>query len=203
MEDKQLTTQESIDLISRMIENTRRNFNRKGGAMFLIWGYTTVFVTATILTLFLVTQNSDIMWLWWALPVIGGVLTWGHYRKYKKPVLTHLDKAVNYVWTVFAIASVVCAVFAFSASAITGKPLINNLFTIGLMAGMATAVTGLMIKFKPVTVGGFVGIAMSFIILFFDNIWQFPIFAAIFLVAQVVPGHMLNSACKKETKERG
>lgn len=201
MEDKQLTTQESLDLISSMIANTRRNFNAKGGAMFLIWGYTTIAVTIAVSAVFWFTRDYATMWLWWALPVIGGVFTWLHYRKYEKPVTTHLDKSVNYVWIVFGAACFACAAFSFISTAIAGKPLINILFTIGLIIGMATAITGLMIKFKPVAVGGFLGMALSFAIPFFPNMWQFPIFAAIFLIAQVIPGHMLNCVCKKEAHE--
>lgn len=197
MENKQLTTNESLELISRMIENTRRNFSDKGGTMFLIWGYTTIAVTAAVYALFVATSNPAMMWIWWSLPLVGGLLTWRHYSRFKKPVKTHLDKAVNYVWGVFGAASIACALFAFIASVVYGKPLINILFTIALMVGMATAITGLTIKYKPVAVGGFIGIGLSFIILCTGGLWQFPLFAAIFLAAQVIPGHMLNRAYRK------
>ncbi len=198
MEDKHLSTQESIDLIAKMIENTRRNFNDKGGAMFLIWGYTTIAVTAAVSAAFWFTRNNAVMWLWWALPVIGSIFTALHFRKHKRPVTTHLDKAVGYVWIVFGAATLACSVFSFASAAFAGEPLINILFTVGLLMGMATAVTGLMIKFRPVVIGGFLGMALSFAIPWFPNMWQFVIFAGIFLVAQVIPGHMLNRDCKKE-----
>lgn len=203
MEDKHLTTQESLDLISRMIANTRRNFNEKGGAMFLIWGYTTIAVTAAVTAAFMLTGNNNTMWLWWALPVIGCLLTWMHRRKHTKNIRTHLDKTVGYVWTVFAVAIVSCTLFSFITGGFAGKQLINIPFTCSLMIGMMTALTGLIIKFKPVAIGGFAGMACSLILPFFNHtIWQLPIFAAIFLIAQIIPGHMLNHACKKEAAER-
>ncbi len=198
MEDKHLSTQQSIDLIAKMIENTRRNFNDKGGAMFLIWGYTTIAVTIAVSAAFWFTRNYNTMYIWWALPVIGSILTALHFRKHRKPVQTHLDKAVNYVWIVFAVACMACVVFSSVSGAFVHKPLLNILFTIGLMIGMATALTGFMIKFRPVIIGGFLGLALSFAIPWFPNMWQFLIFAGIFLIAQVIPGHMLNRACKKE-----
>ncbi len=203
MEDKQLSTQQSIDLIAKMIANTRRNFNDKGGAMFLIWGYTTIAVTIAVSAAFWFTRNYDTMWIWWALPVIGGIFTWLHYRKHPKTVRTYIDKTVANVWTVFAGAVACCMVSMFVASFIAGKSPINILFTIGLMMSMATAITGRMIKFYPVEIGGFAGMGLSFVILPFEHmIWQFPIFAAIFLFAQVIPGHLLNRACRKEAQER-
>lgn len=199
MEDKQLTSRESLDLISRMIINTRRNFNDKGGSMFLIWGYTTIAVTVGVYLLFRATGSGDAMWAWWALPVIGGILTWLHYRKYKRPVQSHLDKMVNSVWLVFTSACMACVVFTFGAYVLGSGPYFSILFVIALLLSVSTATTGFMIKFAPVTAGGFAGIVLSFLILVFKG-EQFFIFAGIFLIAQVIPGHMLNRYCKKESE---
>ena len=200
--EKNLTTEQSLDIIARMISTTRQNFNDRGGAMFLIWGYTTIAVTLAITALFYLTRSNNVMWLWWALPVTGGTLTWLHFRKHPKAVTTHLDKTVWSVWIVFSIATLACALFASIAPMFTDRQLLNVLFTIALMVSMATALTGLMIKFKPVIAGGVAGTIMSFVILIAaPTIWQLPLFAAIFLVAQVIPGHLLNAACKREVRE--
>jgi len=200
MEDKQLTNQESLDLIARMITNTRRNFNGRGGSMFLIWGYTTIAVTIGVYFLFRATGSGNAMWAWWALPVVGYILTWIHYRKYERPVQTQMDKMVNSVWIVFAVACMACALFIFGGYIFGEGPYFNILFVIALMIGMSTAITGFMIKFRPVIIGGFLGIFLSFLIPVFNGMEQFFIFAGIFLVAQVIPGHLLNRACKKESE---
>jgi hypothetical protein len=201
MENK-LTTEQSLDLIARMISDTRRNFNDRGGAMFLIWGYTTIAVTIAVTVIFYLTRNYTTMWLWWAIPVVCGILTWLHYRKHQQAVTTLLDKAVSYVWIAFTVACMSCVVFGFATSAIDEKSMIDILFTIALLIGMATATTGLIIKFRPVAIGGFVGIVASLALPFFNGtMWQFPIFAAIFLIAQVIPGHLLNAACRREARK--
>lgn len=38
MEEKQLDARESIELITRMIRNTRQRLERNAGRPFLIWG---------------------------------------------------------------------------------------------------------------------------------------------------------------------
>lgn len=200
MEDKQLTGQESLDLIARMINNTRRNFNDRGGSMFLIWGYTTVAVTIGAYIALLATRSYAAMWLWWALPVIGGILTWLHFRRHKRGVQTHLDKAVNYVWIIFAVACMTCVLFSFGSGFFFDRPHLDILFTVALLIGAATALTGLMIQYRPVVAGGIAAIVLSLLILIFPA-QQFLIFAGIFLVAQVIPGHMLNSHCKKERRQ--
>ena len=204
--EKQLTTEQSLDIIARMIADTRRNFNERGGAMFLIWGYTTVAVTIAVYIAFRLTQSYDTMWLWWALPLIGGIMTWLHYSKYRKPVQTHLDSAVNYVWIVFSTATMACMLFGFIPARLlpavaTPFPI---LFTISMMISIATAITGLLIKSRPVSVGGFAGIVLAFVILLFNGMMeQLLAFAVLFLLVQVIPGHLLNAACKREAREAG
>ena len=200
MEDKQLTSQESLDIITRMIADTRRNFNLKGGSMFLIWGYSTIVVTLAVYFLVKSTGNFDMMWAWWALPIMGGIATLLHFRKYKRPVKTHIDRTVDNVWLVSTVACMACVLFTFGMSVFGGNRYFNILSSIALMMSIATAITGMIIKFKPVTIGGFTGIILSFLIFFFPGMEQFFVFAGVFLIAQVIPGHILNSYCKKESK---
>ena len=42
MEDKKLNEKESLELITQMIQNTRRNLDTGSGNMFLVWGYVSV-----------------------------------------------------------------------------------------------------------------------------------------------------------------
>jgi predicted MFS family arabinose efflux permease len=90
---------------------------------------------------------------------------------------------------------------SFVTGFITGKSYIDVLFTIGLMMSIGTAITGRMIKFYPVEFGGFIGMALSFALLPLATIgWQLPMFAAVFLFGQVIPGHLLNAHCKREAR---
>lgn len=206
MEDKQLTTEESLDIIARIIASTRQNFNNAGGAMFLLWGYTTIAVTLAVYIAFSITKSYYIMWLWWALPLIGGVLTWLHYRKYKKPVQTHLDRAVNYVWIAFAAATGVCMVFGFIPASVLRGAGVQMAFPIilimSLMISLSTAITGLLIKFRPAAVSGFVGMPLAMLAWIFSTTMdQLLVFAGLMLIVQVIPGHLLNAACKREVRE--
>ena len=202
--EKQLTSEQSLDIIARMIADTRRNFNDRGGAMFLIWGYTTILVTIAVYITFSVTKSYDTMWLWWALPLIGGILTWLHYRKYRKPVQTHFDRAVNYVWITFSAASMACMIFAFLPGNTMPEHILPFpiLFIMSLMIGLATAITGLLIKSRPVTVGGFAGIMLAFVVLILGSMMeQLIAFAGAMFIVQVIPGHLLDAACKREARE--
>lgn len=202
--EKQLTTEESIALISRMIAGARQNFNNTGGAMFLIWGYTTIAATIAVLVSFAFTKSYDTMWIWWAIPLVGGVLTRRHFSRVERRVTTQIDKAVMSVWLSAFVATLSCMVFAFLPAGVlpTSDFRFPVLFVIGLTIGMSTAVTGLIIRFRPVAIGGFAGIVMSFVLLLLSGMTpQLIAFAVMFLLVQVIPGHLLDRACRKEIRE--
>ena len=50
MEDKKLNEQESLELIARMIRNSKRNVRENAGGPALIWGYATVLTSLLVYT---------------------------------------------------------------------------------------------------------------------------------------------------------
>ena len=46
MEERKLDTRESMELISRMIQNTRNRLENHAGRPFLVWGYTCLLYTS-------------------------------------------------------------------------------------------------------------------------------------------------------------
>lgn len=68
---------------------------------------------------------------------------------------TYIDRVVDYVWTVFGLGA-----FLVSCTAIFVWK-IPILFVILLMMGMGTALTGLIVNTKVVTIGGVLGALLS------------------------------------------
>ena len=66
------------------------------------------------------------------------------------------------------------------------------LFIILLMMGMGTAITGLIIRFMPVTAGGIAAIVIAPFSMIAPNMWQPLLFIAGFTVMMIIPGHILN-----------
>lgn len=192
MNEKEITTLQSIELISKMIENTRSNFNKKGGMMFIIWGYTAALVAAGVLLLYKTTGNPGVMWAWWALPVIGWVLTYIHLRKNPQPVTTYMDKLVNYIWMVFTIGCMASVTAYCAGGLILGRGYFDLLLVVLLLMSSATLLTGIIIKFRPIIIGGAVGIAGSLVhpLLGWDG--QMILFIGLFLTVMAIPGHILN-----------
>ena len=193
MEDKVLTEKESLDLISQIIRNTRSRLEDNSGIPFLIWGYTTVIVAVVVWSLVTTSGNYLWHWLWFAIPVFGGTLWLLHNKKQlnnRSRVITFVDRAISHVWMVFGIASFMISIISF----LTYIPI---LFIVLLTMGMATAITGLIIRFKPIIFSGFIGILFSPLCVIVRDTSSILIFAAIFVLMMVIPGHMLNYTAKR------
>ena len=71
------------------------------------------------------------------------------------------------------------------------------LFIILLIMGMGTALTGLIVNMKVVTIGGTLGALSSLGCLFIHGFDQILLFALAFFFMMVIPGHFLNYKAKK------
>ena len=172
MNDRVLNEKESLELIAQMIQNTKSRMTRNSGAPFLIWGYTTIIVSLLVWFLLKETGNYHWQWLWFLLPAISRI--------------------VGYVWAVFGLGGFFVSwvsIFFWNMSV---------LFVILLMMGMGTALTGLIIKMKVVTVCGVVGALASVGCIYVHGFDQILVFASAFVFMMVIPGHYLNGMAKQD-----
>jgi hypothetical protein len=163
------------------------------GTQFLIWGYLTVIAALLVWTMLLWTHNQWWTMLWFIIPV-GGVigLFFDIRRKDRKPrVKTYIDRMIAYVWSVVGSVGFVLSMFSIF---VWGIPV---LFMICLLMGVGTTLTGLIIRFKPLIYSGFLGMVISLAFVFVDWQVELPLFAAVFLLMMVIPGHLLNCAAQK------
>lgn len=72
MEDRKLSEKESLELISRMIQETQESKARYEAYPLLIWGYTTIVISLCIwYGMTSLGCSWQINYLWFALPVIS------------------------------------------------------------------------------------------------------------------------------------
>lgn len=192
MEDKQLNEKESLELIAQMIRNTQKKMEKGSGIPFLIWGYVTIAVSLTVWYLLGKTGNQNWNFLWFAIPIIGfPVMLLALKRKTTLPK-TYIDKVISYVWIVMGVSALIPSM---AAAVIHNFPV---LFLVVLLISAGTAMTGLVIKFKPLVISGFGGMLLSILCLILrESLDSILVFAALFLLVQVIPGHILNYKNRK------
>lgn len=201
-EDKKLNEKESLELITQMIQNTRRNLDTGSGNMFLVWGYVSVLVTLTVLAGVYFTKNPLWMWGFWGIPVIGYLLTYVLMRKQQKGVKTYTDKVLNQVWQMFGVTSMLIVLLAIEAGRFE-----VILPLCGMQMALGSIVTGCVIRYTSFFGCSAMGILWSMKSLFdvLDGKTSYASllwFVAVVVFAMIVPGHILNYKARKEEKER-
>lgn len=195
MEEKRISEQESLELITRMIKETQEYANRKAAYPFLIWGYTTVFVTLAVWGVGLRIGFSKASLLWLVLPIVGGLLMYVcREREEEVRVKNHVERFVGHIWLVLG-----CLGGAYSL--LSGWVSIPILFIIVLLMSIGVTLTGLAIKLSSLTVCGAIGLCLSFVFHFMPNsVMQLPVFAFTFVVMMIVPGHIMHCKLKSSCK---
>ena len=100
MEDRKLSEKESLDIITQMINSSKRNMKVGSGNVLLYWGYFTVLLSVVISSLILCTQNYIRSWGWMLMFAVGPVISYKQ-RGCEPAVVTYTDKTISKVWQVF------------------------------------------------------------------------------------------------------
>lgn len=90
MEERALNEKESLELIARMIQNSKRNLEIGGRNIFLLWGWLGALVPLVVLGAVWKTGNPVWNWLWFLIPLVGWPVQYWLTRKEDKPVVFRL-----------------------------------------------------------------------------------------------------------------
>lgn len=212
MEEKKLNEQESLALITSMINDTRERLAENSGRPFLIWGYTTVAISLLEYTAHRLGWTEYAGLFWFFIPIIGWLLTWMTCRQEKNKPKSYVDRCVDAVWTVLGVT---CMATIFGEILYGSHTMV--FFLTVMLIGSGVSITGLIIKDFTSALVGSLAIAVSFV---FPIMRQFQptveevgpegvvnyilldilIFAAIFFAMLVIPGHILNYKNRKNKR---
>ena len=220
MEERNISEQESLRLIQEMIGKAKSHFHESGTSS-MLWG--TVIGICGLVSF--AEQHWDFsigfdIWLLTLAAIIPGV--WFNIRESKKRMVkTHQEVATNIVWNVFGI-SIVCLVlygnivpsvterlFAgdnielLSKNTLTGelthyRPGTLSLSSIFLIIyAFPTLATGLITKFKPMTIGAIVCYCFFIASLFTSFEYDMLLSGLAGIGNWLIPGLILNSRYRK------
>ena len=203
MEEKKFTEKESLELISQMMQATRKNLVKGQGNYFIIYGYTAAILSIIIYTLLCMTHTP---W-WWAgwflmfLPVI--ILSFKEKRN-TPTVITYTDSMVNKVWQVMGASFSLTMLVILALSFIVGKCDFMLMLPLCLLyTSIGTVITGLVIREKCLLYTPLVGFVLAIYMLMSYTInnsaailWNLY-FGLSFVVMMIIPGHILNNKSEK------
>ena len=149
-QNKEMTVQESLSLITETLNNSRRSILRNSSKGFILWGVLLVVMSLVVYYLWHVTGKAAWNLLWFAMPVIGYPLAILVYRKDSVVPQSFVSKLIGQVWGVYGAFSVL-----FAALAVFVVPMPIT-FTIVLILGIAESISGVILKNWPIIIGGFI-----------------------------------------------
>lgn len=209
-----MDARESLELITRMIRNTRRRLERNSERPFLVWGYTTVAIS--LLNYALRITGADPNWslTWFLIPPLGVLLMRLFPARRSTEPRTEIDRIVNAVWLACSLALIPIFILAL-CHGLQYRPSIYAL--IALVMSIGTTATGFIVRSKVYTAAGLLGMAGTAVL----ALWDFTlarlaatqeissailnneilIFAAIFVVMMVIPGHIIGCRNRREAAE--
>lgn len=187
-ENENLSAQQSLDLITSMINQAKGNV-QKNSFYLLLWGWTILFCNLGIYVMIRFMHIPDPFWIW--LITIPAALASGVYgwQKDRQSKATHLDRINMWLWISFGL---ICFTIVPFGEKIHYQ--INPVIV--CVSAIPTFVSGIMLRFRPLIIGGVFFWVSGIIIFMLPPAEQFLMASVAIAVGYLVPGYLLRA--KKE-----
>jgi hypothetical protein len=190
MEEKKISEQESLQLISRMIYEAKGYYYENGMAA-LVYGFSILLCSALTFMMEKKFISFPFHPFYILIPIFLIQTRIQYKLEKKKKAKTFTDEAIDYVWIGFFLASIASfsAVFA-------GLGYVSIIIIFFLMA-FACFLTGMLSKFRYHVVCSIVCLIVGAVSFFIQNENIYLLLAAIAILVWVIPGFILRSKFKE------
>lgn len=192
-EEVQMTEAESLQLIASMINKAKNGFT-ESGKLYLLWGWL-IFCCCIVQFAGLHLFHYDkIYFVWYStwLLLIYQFFYMAKLRK-RRRVKMYTGEIVMYVWITYIIIYALLVFILVYNNAVTSiNPVILTTF------GIPTFLIGIILKFKPLKIGGICCWLLAIAAVFITYDFQFLLIALAVIVAWVIPGYSFQQKSKTE-----
>lgn len=193
-QNREMTAQESLSLITETLNNSRREITRRSSKYYILWGILLTLFSLIVYALWKLTDQEAWVCLWFAMPVVGFLLARMLGRKDADlHVQNDVSRITHGIWTSFGIFACAVAAFTLIFSKL-GTNIIRTLVSVAglsaelvLIFGLAECACGVALKNWTMKVAGFItgigGLAIYYILgLGYEQMFIFT-FAGLVLMA--------------------
>lgn len=195
--DNNFSPQQSLQLIESMINRAKDKF-AEDGTMYLVWGWVVLIcsISQFILLHFLHYEHHYIVWLF-TLPVFIYQAFFVNKKQKLQKVKTYTDSIIGFVWITFAIEIIL---LGFVIGILTTGEYYTHIIHILLAVyGMPVFLTGVIVRFKPLIIGGITCWALCIISTFIKIYdYQFLLIPVAMVFAWIIPGYILRAKHKQQ-----
>lgn len=192
--EKELSPQESLALIHSMINKTKDSV-ADDSFYFLLWGWLVFVCCIAEFILKVYYQYPNHYVVWWCTP-LAGILSgvYGARQSKKKKVKSFVDEALDYLWIALGLSFITLL----TINIINGQNWQTAFTYYILLYAIGTFVTGRLIRFTPLVIGGLINFALAIISIKLNYDDQLLIGAAAIFISYIIPGHLLRMRYKKQ-----
>ena len=179
-QNKEMTAEESLSLITETLNNSRKEITRRSAKYYILWGTLLTVFSLVIYFLWRLTDKEAWNCLWFAMPVIGFLVAWlGLSKKQEERVSNDVSRITGGIWSTFGIFACAVAAFTLAYSYVSDGALelgrtIRAMVSVAsltaeivLLFGLAESACGVALKNWAMKIAGFVtgigGLAIYYI----------------------------------------
>ena len=191
MEENRISERESLDLIASMVNKAKNSFS-ESGKLYIIWGWL-IFLCCLVQFVALKFFNTNISYIWfstWIL-LIYQIFFLKNKRKHRI-VRTYTEEISGFVWIVFFICLLI---LVFIGIQFGQYQMIDPMILV--LYGMPTFLSGIIIKFRPLIIGGIVCWLLAILSTFVAFDLQLLLVAAGVAAGWIIPGYILRNRFQK------
>ncbi|HOW26628.1 MAG TPA: hypothetical protein PK711_13290 [Bacteroidales bacterium] len=183
---------DKLGLIYEMIENSRAQI-RENAFFFLLWGW--LVLIASLIHFILMKLGHYHSFLAWPIIMTAGMVISviaGIRLGKKSTYRTYVDTAIIYLWWGFFF--LILVVLSFAIFGLIPWHILNALII--AMYGLGTFVSGGILKFRPLIIGGICSWIISLGVFFVPGDYMLLLVALSIIIAYLIPGYLIRRSVK-------
>jgi hypothetical protein len=190
-EEKMMTGEESLKIITDMINKTKVNI-RQGSFHLLFWGWLILICSLSEYLLYKFTDFTHPWYVWFfVIPGVFVSMIYGFVTGRKAKMHTYADNLYLWTWMGFLASSIVLFM-------IVSEDMRNVPPFILMLAAMPTFISGFIIRFRPLIIGGITFWIFALAAHFAGAFAPLAVPVAM-LTGYLIPGYMLKRKVDHET----
>jgi hypothetical protein len=190
--NEKMTGEESLRIITEMINKTKINI-RQSSFHLLFWGWLIFVCSMSDYLLWKFTDFTHPFYVW--ILVVPGALVsivYGFITGRKEKVHTYADRLYMWTWMGFMISAIVLFIVQWQRMDLVAPYIL-------MLAGFPTFLSGIILKFKPLVIGGIIFWLIAVIVSFAGpSVAPLGMPVAV-ITGYLIPGYMLKNKTDHET----
>lgn len=194
MEQQELSTRDSLQLIESMINKAQNRFS-ENGHLYLLWGWVVLVCSITsFIAIYFYGNTKSLLYVWMlTIPTVIYQMIYLARVKKNTAVRTYTDEINSYVWLVFVIMGFLVGIIIGRS----GQPQLFNPMVL-MLYGMPTFLSGVILKFRPLRIGAICCWVLALVSVLIPYQFSFLLLALAVITTWIVPGYLLRSRFKTQ-----